>query len=140
MEPIKKLFQSSFFLEINKRKKYRELLQKEIFAFIPEELISLVNIKNQIGKILIVEVESNVVAHKLKLYENKIIDAINQKSGQDKLLNKIKVRMIIQNTKIKKYLRVQPNYSVKKLQNLSDSIKDSPLKTALKILIKTRND
>jgi len=140
MEPIKKLFQSSFFLEINKRKKYRELLQKEIFAFIPEELISLVNIKNQIGKILIVEVESNVVAHKLKLYENKIIDAINQKSGQDKLLNKIKVRMIIQNTKIKKYLRVQPNYSVKKLQNLSDSIKDSPLKTTLKILIKTRND
>ena len=140
MEPIKKLFQSSFFLEINKRKKYRELLQKEIFAFIPEELISLVNIKNQIGKILIVEVESNVVAHKLKLYENKIIDAINQKSGQDKLLNKIKVRMIIQNIKIKKYLRVQPNYSVKKLQNLSDSIKDSPLKTALKILIKTRND
>ena len=140
MEPIKKLFQSSFFLEINKRKIHLELLQKEITAYIPEELISLVNIKNQIGKILIVEVESNVVAHKLKLYENKIIDAINQKSGQDKLLNKIKVRMIIQNTKIKKYLRVQPNYSVKKLQNLSDSIKDSPLKTTLKILIKTRND
>jgi hypothetical protein len=140
MEPIKKLFQSSFFLEINKRKIHLELLQKEITAYIPEELISLVTIKNQIGKTLIVEVTSNVVAHKLKLYENKIIDAINQKSGQDQLINKIKIRMIIQNKKIKKSLRVQPNYLVKKLQNLSDSIKDSPLKTTLKILIKTRND
>ena len=140
MEPIKKLFKSSFFLEINKRKIHLELLQKEITAYIPEELISLVTIKNQIGKTLIVEVTSNVVAHKLKLYENKIIDAINQKSGQDQLINKIKIRMIIQNKKIKKSLRVQPNYLVKKLQNLSDSIKDSPLKTTLKILIKTRND
>ena len=61
MEPIKKLFQSSFFLEINKRKKKFELLQKEIAIFIPEELVSLVRIKNQIGKTLIVEVKSTVL-------------------------------------------------------------------------------
>ena len=140
MEPIKKLFRSSFFLEINKRKKHLELLQKEMAVFIPEELISLVKIKNQIGKTLIVEVRSNVVAHKLKLYENKIIDAINQKSEQDELLSKIKVKIIIQNTKINKALTVKPSYPVKKLQNLADSINDSPLKTALKILIKTRNE
>ena len=70
MEPIKKLFQSKFFLEINKRREHLELLQKEMSVSIPEELVSLVRIKNQIGKTLFVEVKSNVVAHKLKLHEN----------------------------------------------------------------------
>jgi len=139
MEPIKKLFQSSFFLEINKRKKNIELLQKEISAFIPEELVSLIRIKNKIDKTLIVEVKSNVVAHKLKLEENKIIDAINQKSEQEELLNKIKIRIIIQNTKNDKKLRTKPSYPIKKLRALVDSITDSPLKTALKKIIKTRD-
>ena len=95
MEPIKKLFQSRFFLEINKRKKHLELLQKQMSASIPDKLVSLVRIKNHVGKTLIVEVKSNVVAHKLKLYENKILDAINKNSEQSNLLNKIKVRIII---------------------------------------------
>ena len=139
MEPIKKLFQSSFFLEINKRKKKFELLQKEIAIFIPEELVSLVRVKNLIGKTLIVEVKSNVVAHKLKLYENKIIEAINQSSKQVELLNKIKIRIIIQNKKNDKKLRTKPSYPIKKLRALVDSITDSPLKTALKKIIKTRD-
>jgi len=116
MEPIKKLFQSSFFLEINKRKRRLELLQKEIAFFIPDELASLVRIKNQIGKALIVEVNSNVVAHKLKLQENQILDAINENSGQKEFLNKIKVRIIIQNIKIDKKLIVTPSYPIKKLR------------------------
>ncbi len=139
MEPIKKLFQSNFFLEINKKKENLELLQKKVAAFMPEELLSLVRIKNQVGKTLIVEVKSNVVAHKLKLQENKIIDAINQWSKQEELLNKIKVRIIIQNTKINKKLTVKPYYPIKKLQDLIDSINDSPLKTALKKLIKSKD-
>jgi len=139
MEPIKKLFQSSFFLEINKRKRRLELLQKEIAFFIPDELASLVRIKNQIGKALIVEVNSNVVAHKLKLQENQILDAINENSGQKEFLNKIKVRIIIQNIKIDKKLRVKPNYPIKKLRDLVNSINDSPLKTTLNKLIKTKD-
>ena len=139
MEPIKKLFQSNFFLEINKKKENLELLQKKVAAFMPEELLSLVRIKNQVGKTLIVEVKSNVVAHKLKLQENKIIDAINQWSKQEELLNKIKVRIIIQNTKINKKLTVKPYYPIKKLQDLIDSINDSPLKTALKKLIQSKD-
>mgnify|MGYP001474874399 FL=1 len=139
MEPIKKLFQSSFFLEINKRKRRLELLQKEIAFFIPDELASLVRIKNQIGKALIVEVNSNVVAHKLKLQENQILDAINENSGQKEFLNKIKVRIIIQNIKIDKKLIVTPSYPIKKLRDLVNSIKDSPLKTTLNKLIKSRD-
>jgi len=139
MEPIKKLFQSNFFLEINKRKKHLELLQKEIAIFIPEELVSLVRVKNLIGKTLIVEVKSNVVAHKLKLYENKIIEEINQSSKQVELLNKIKIRIIIQNKKNDKKLRTKPSYPIKKIRTLVDSITDSPLKTALKKIIKTRD-
>ena len=139
MEPIKKLFQSNFFLEINKRKKHLELLQKEIAIFIPKELVSLVRVKNLIGKTLIVEVKSNVVAHKLKLYENKIIEEINQSSKQVELLNKIKIRIIIQNKKNDKKLRTKPSYPIKKIRTLVDSITDSPLKTALKKIIKTRD-
>ena len=139
MEPIKKLFQSSFFLEINKRKRRLELLQKEIAFFIPDELASLVRIKNQIGKALIVEVNYNVVAHKLKLQENQILDAINENSGQKEFLNKIKVRIIIQNIKIDKKLIVTPSYPIKKLRDLVNSIKDSPLKTTLNKLIKSRD-
>jgi hypothetical protein len=139
MEPIKKLFESNFFLEISKRKKYLELLQKKISLFIPDELASLVRIKNQIGKTLIVEVKSNVIAHKLKLHENKILDAINKNSEQKKILDKIKVRIIIQNIKIDKKLRVKPNYPIKKLRDLVNSINDSPLKTTLNKLIKTKD-
>jgi len=139
MEPIKKLFQSNFFLEINKRKRRLELLQKEIAFFIPDELASLVRIKNQIGKALIVEVKSNVVAHKLKLQENQILDAINKNSGQKEFLNKIKVRIIIQNIKIDKKLIVTPSYPIKKLRDLVNTIKDSPLKTTLNKLIKSRD-
>ena len=115
------------------------MLQKEIAIFIPEELVSLVRVKNLIGKTLIVEVKSNVVAHKLKLYENKIIEAINQSSKQVELLNKIKIRIIIQNKKNDKKLRTKPSYPIKKLRALVDSITDSPLKTALKKIIKTRD-
>ena len=140
MEPIKKLFHSNFFLEIKKRKKHLELLQKEMAVFIPEELIPLVKIKNQIGKTIVVEVRSNVVAHKLKLYENQIIGEINRKSGQGELLSKIKVKMIIQNTKLNKVLISQSSYPLKQLKSLADSINDSPLKTALKKLIKSRNE
>ena len=140
MEPIKKLFQGSFFFEINKRKNHVEFLQKEMAVFIPEELVSLVRIKNQIGKILIVEVKSNVVAHKLKLHEREIIDAINSRPEQKELLNKIKVRIIIQNTKIDKKLKVKSSYPIKKLRVLVNSIKDSPLKTTLNKLINSRDD
>ena len=140
MEPIKKLFHSNFFLEIKKRKKHLELLQKEMAVFIPEELIPLVKIKNQIGKTIVVEVRSNVVAHKLKLYENQIIGEINRKSGQGELLSKIKVKMIIQNTKLNKVLISQSSYPLKQLKSLANSINDSPLKTALKKLIKSRNE
>jgi hypothetical protein len=79
------------------------------------------------------------VAHKLKLHENKIIDAINQRSKQEESLNKIKVRIIIQNTKIDKNLEIKPSYPIKKLRCLVNSIKDSPLKTALNKLIKSKD-
>jgi len=120
-------------------KRRLELLQKEIAFFIPDELASLVRIKNQIGKALIVEVKSNVVAHKLKLQENQILDAINKNSGQKEFLNKIKVRIIIQNIKIDKKLIVTPSYPIKKLRDLVNTIKDSPLKTTLNKLIKSRD-
>lgn len=139
MEPIKKLFQSKFFLEINKRREHHKLLQKEMSASIPEELVSLVRIKNQIGKTLNVEVKSNVVAHKLKLHENKILDSINQKAEQSKLLNKIKVKIIIQNTKTDKKPRAKSRYPIKKIKDLFNSINDSPLKTALNKIIKSRH-
>ena len=135
MEPIKKLFQSKFFSEINKRREHLELLQKEMSVSIPEELVSLVRIKNQIGKTLFVEVKSNVVAHKLKLH-----DSINQKIGQSKLLDKIKVKIVIQNTKTDKKLRDKSRYPIKKIKDLFNSINDSPLKKALKKIIKSRND
>ena len=140
MEPIKKLFVNSFFLEISKRKKRLELLEKKMSFFIPDDLASLVRIKNQIGKTLIIEVISNAVAHKLKLQENKILDAINKNSEQKKIFNKIKVRIIIQNTKIDKKLRAKSGYPIKKLRNLVGSINDSPLKTTLNKLIKTKDD
>ena len=140
MEPIKKLFQSSFFLELNKRKNRLELLQKEIAIFIPNDLVSLISIKSHVGRTLIVDVKSNAVAHKLKLQEKNILYAINQKTEQGESLNKIKVRIIIQNKKIDKKLKVKSIYPIKKLQELVNSIKDSPLKTSLNKLIKSRDD
>ena len=94
MEPIKKLFQNSFFSEIAQRQRRLASLQRDMSKFFPKELISLVEIKNQIGKTLVVEVKSSVVAHRLKLAENQIINAINTKLGSESL-NKIKIRMTI---------------------------------------------
>jgi hypothetical protein len=137
MEPIKKLFQNSFFSEIAQRQRRLESLQRDMSKFFPKELISLVEIKNQIGKTLVVEVKSSVVAHRLKLAENQIINAINTKLGSESL-NKIKIRMTIQNKKIDKRLVDSPKPSIKKLKALADKISDSPLKVALQKLIRSK--
>jgi hypothetical protein len=137
MEPIKKLFQNSFFSEIAQRKRRLESLQRDMSKFFPKELISLVEIKNQIGKTLVVKVKSSVVAHRLKLAENQIINAINTKLGSESL-NKIKIRMTIQNKKIDKRLVDSPKPSIKKLKALADKISDSPLKVALQKLIRSK--
>ena len=137
MEPIKKLFQNSFFSEIAQRQRRLASLQRDMSKFFPKELISLVGIKNQIGKTLVVEVKSSVVAHRLKLAENQIINAINIKLGSESL-NKIKIRMTIQNKKMDKRLVDSPKPSIKKLKALADKISDSPLKVALQKLIRSK--
>ncbi len=135
MEPIKKLFQNSFFSEIVQRKKRLELLQKKIVPFFPKELVPFIEIKNQIGQTLIVEIESSAVAYKIKLHEKGILDAINLKIGFNSI-NKIKTRISIKNKFISSTSPTKQ--SINRLSRLTTSLKDSPLKLALKKLIKTK--
>jgi len=136
MEPIKKLFQGKVFYKYKQKKIELEDLQSKFLKNIPNGIRSNVKIKNKIGETLIIEAESNTVAHKIKMTSSTILNKFNNDNSLK--FKKIKVRIAIQNSIPKKEKNKTSISSIDNMKKLSGKIDNSPLKTYLKKIFKNK--
>ena len=134
MEPIKKLFKAKVFYGYEERRYELDLLQNQFLQNIPSQIQPHVKVKNRIGGLLIVEVTSNNVAHKIKMTSASILKKINNNTPLK--LDKIKIRISVQSPAPQRQANKTSISSVVHMKNLSKKIADSPLKTYLKQIFK----
>ena len=134
MDPIKKLFQAKVFYGYGKRKYELDLLQNQFIQNIPDQIQPHVKVKNMIGGLLIVEVTSSNVAHKIKMTSASILKKINNNTPLK--LDKIKIRIAVQNPAPQRQANKTSISSIVHMKKLSKKIADSPLKTYLKQIFK----
>jgi len=77
MEPIKKLFQAKVFDKYEQKKSKLDLLQAQLIENVPSQLKSSVKIRDIIGDLLVVQVTSNSIGHKIKMSSTSILKKIN---------------------------------------------------------------
>ena len=136
MEPIKKLFQGKVFYKYKQKKIELEALQNKFLKNIPNGIRSNVKVKNKIGETLIIEAESNTVAHKIKMTSSTILNKFNNDNSLK--FKKIKVQIAIQNSIPKKEKNKTSISSMNNMKKLSNKIGNSPLKTYLKKIFKNK--
>ena len=134
MEQIKKLFTAKVFYGYGKRKYELDLLQNQFIQNIPDQIQPHVKVKNRIGGLLIVEVTSSNVAHKIKMTSASILKKINNNTSLK--LDKIKIRIAVQNPAPQRQANKTSISSIVHMKKLSKKIADSPLKTYLKQIFK----
>ena len=136
MEPIKKLFQGKVFYKYKQKKIELEDLQSKFLKNIPNGIRSNVKVKNRIGETLIIEAESNTVAHKIKMTSSTILNKFNNDNSLK--FKKIKIQIAIQNSIPKKEKNKTSISSMDNMKKLSNKIDNSPLKTYLKKIFKNK--
>ena len=129
MEPIKKLFQAKVFYEYGQKKVELDAIQDEFLKAISDEIRPHVRVKDRLGEILIVEVASNTVGHRVKMISSSILKKLNINSPVK--LKKIKIKIALKNPNPKRKVNKTSISSVNQMKNLSKRISDSPLKTYL---------
>jgi hypothetical protein len=134
MKQIKKLFTAKVFYGYGKRKYELDLLQNQFIQNIPDQIQPHVKVKNMIGGLLIVEVTSSNVAHKIKMTSASILKKINNNTSLK--LDKIKIRIAVQNPAPQRQANKTSISSIVHMKKLSKKIADSPLKTYLKQIFK----
>ncbi len=134
MEPIKKLFQAKVFYKYGQKKSELDTLQDEFLRNIPDEIRPHARVKDKLGEILVVEVVSNTVGHKIKMTSSSILKKLNINSSLK--LKKIKIRIIVQNPTPKRKVNKTSILSINQMKKLSNEISESPLKTYLKQIFK----
>ena len=136
MEPIKKLFQAKVFYEYEQKKFELDALQNEFLKIISNEMRSHARIKDRLGEILVIEVMSNTLGHKIKMTSSSILKKLNMHSSLK--LKKIKIKIAVQNSPPKRKKNKTSISSIDKMKNLSIEISDSPLKTYLKKIFQNK--
>jgi len=134
MEPIKKLFSAKVFNEYEERRFELDLLQNHFLQNIPGQIQPHVKVKNRIGGLLIIEVTSNNVAHKIKMTSASILKKINNNTSLK--LDKIKIKITVQSPTPQRQANKTSISSIVHMKNLSKEIADSPLKTYLMEIFK----
>ena len=136
MEPIKKLFQAKVFYKYGQKKSELDILQNEFLRNIPDEMHSHARVKDKLGEILVVEVASNTVGHKIKMTSSSILKKLNINSSLK--LKKIKIRIVAQNPTPKRKVNKTSILSINQMKKLSNEISESPLKAYLKQIFKNK--
>ena len=136
MEPIKKLFQAKVFYKYGEKKSELDALQDEFLRNISDKIRPYVKVKDRIGEILVVEVTTSAVGHKIKMTSSSILKKISN-SGSLKL-KKIKIKIAVQNPIPKRKVNKTSISSIDHMKKLSNEIADSPLKAYLKHIFKNK--
>jgi hypothetical protein len=136
MEPIKKLFRAKVFYKYGEKKAELDLLQDQLLSNIPDQIRSHVKVKDRVGRIIVLEVATNAVAHKIKMTSSSILRKVNDASSLK--LKEIKIKISVQNPTPKGKVNKVSISSINHMKKLSDEISTSPLKTYLKQIFKNK--
>jgi len=136
MKPIKKLFQAKVFYEYEQKKIELDALQDKFLKTISEEIRPHVRVKDRLGEILLVEVASNALSHRIKMTSSSILKKLNINRSLN--LKKIKIKIAVQNPNPKRKVNKISISSINQMKNLFNDISDSPLKTYLKKIFQNK--
>ena len=136
MEPIKKLFRAKVFDKYEQKKTELDSLQDQFLENAPSQIKSYAKIRDKIGEVLIVEVTSSSIGHIIKMSATSIIKGMN--SNHSLKLKKIRIKIAIQNPVPENIVNKISILSIAPMRDLSNKIKNSPLKIYLKKLFKLK--
>ena len=136
MEPIKKLFQAKVFYKYGEKKLELDSLQDQFLRNIPNQIRPHVKVKDRIGQMLLIEVLSNSIAHKIKMTSSTILTKMNKHSLLK--LKKIKIKIAIENPEPRMTVNKISIASINQMKRLSNKIDNSPLKIYLTEIFKNK--
>ena len=76
MEPIKKLFQAKVFYKYGEKKAELDILQDQLLSNIPNQIRPHVKVKGRVKGVMVLEVASNAIAHKIKMTSSSISNCL----------------------------------------------------------------
>ena len=136
MEPIKKLFQAKVFYKYGEKKAELDILQDQLLSNIPNQIRPHVKVKGRVKGIMVLEVASNAIAHKIKMTSSSILQKVNNTSSLQ--LKEIKIKIAVQNPTPKEKAKKVSISTINHMRKLSDEITNSPLKKYLKTIFKNK--
>ena len=139
MEPIKKLLDGQKFSEFNAKKKEHDSLQKILLDCLDKKFKGKVLAKNMLNDVFIIEAMNSAVASQLKLASASLIEQINNSKKIETKIKKIKVNLAIHHPKNpKKNIKNIPASANQSLRGMKAEMSNSPLKSILNGLFKTK--
>ena len=136
MEPIKKLFQAKVFYKYGEKKAELDILQDQLLSNIPNQIRPHVKVKARVKGVMVLEVASNAIAHKIKMTSSSILQKVNNTSSLQ--LKEIKIKIAVQNPAPKEKVKKVSISTINHMRKLSDEITNSPLKKYLKKIFKNK--
>ena len=139
MEPIKKLLDGQKFSEFNAKKKEHDSLQKILLDCLDKKFKGKVHAKNMLNDVFIIEAMNSAVASQLKLASASLIEQINNSKKIEAKINKIKINLAIHHPKNpKRNIKNIPASANQSLKDMKADMRNSPLKSILNGLFKTK--
>ena len=139
MEPIKKLLDGQKFSEFNAKKKEHDSLQKILLDCLDKKFKGKVLAKNMLNNVFIIEAMNSAAASQLKLAIASLIEQINNSKKIETKIKKIKVNLAMHHPKNpKRNIKNIPASANQSLRDMKAEMSNSPLKSILNGLIKTK--
>lgn len=93
MDPLKKLFETTYFSELQKKRKELDVYQSLLSEFLPFSLNQSFKVTKFFQGVLYLSTSSNVLAHKFKLISKDIIQSANKKLNSSDEISSIKIKI-----------------------------------------------
>ena len=136
MEPIKKLFEKEFFSDLHRKKKEIDFYQNCLQNALPKNLSMAFKVTKYKKGVLYLSTSSNALAHKLKLLSKKITTKVNEQLSEESKITQIKINLLLINPENKRSNIEFGQVAIKKMNIVSKKLSPSPLKKALRSIIK----
>ena len=136
MEPIKKLFEKEFFLDLHQKKKEIDFYQNCLQEALPKNLSMAFKVTKYKKGVLYLSTRSNAFAHKIKLLSKKIATQINKQLNEESKITQIKINLLLINPETKRSNIEFGQVAIKKMSNFSKKLPPSSLKKVLSNIIK----
>jgi hypothetical protein len=139
MEPIKKLFQNDFFLQLNQKSHELQSIKKMLQTMLSQDLQDAVKVRDFNDNVITLIASKNTVANKLKLMKAKLIASLKQNKYLHDLQNiQIKCDPTFEQVKQMNVIKVSSGHH-DHLDRLQKKLTKSPLKNTLAKLARNKH-